>query len=137
MEDNSSFQSKSWKVGHRTVIFFLFKEGVSYHDIHVRLLTVLVGTALSKESVHLWANEFHRGRTALEDEPRSGRLATAVTDENVAVILDSANKDRRIKLHEIAETFGFNKERVGFIMPEKLGFRRVCARWVPDCLLAT
>jgi len=42
--------------------------------------------------------------------------------------------DRRMKVHEIAETIGISKERVGYILHEELNMKRLCARWVP-CLL--
>jgi hypothetical protein len=42
--------------------------------------------------------------------------------------------DRRMKLHEIAETIGISKERVGYILHEELDMKKLCTRWVP-CLL--
>jgi histone-lysine N-methyltransferase SETMAR len=42
--------------------------------------------------------------------------------------------DRRMKVHEIAETIGISKECVGYILHEELNMKRLCARWVP-CLL--
>jgi histone-lysine N-methyltransferase SETMAR len=39
--------------------------------------------------------------------------------------------DRRIKVHEIAETIGISKERVGYILHEELDMKKLCARWVP------
>ena len=42
--------------------------------------------------------------------------------------------DRWMKVHEIAETIGISKERVGFILHEELDMKKLCAQWVP-CLL--
>jgi histone-lysine N-methyltransferase SETMAR len=39
--------------------------------------------------------------------------------------------DRRIKLHEIAETLGISKERVGYILHKELDMKKLCARRVP------
>jgi hypothetical protein len=45
-------------------------------------------------------------------------------------------EDLRIKAHEIAETIGISKERVGYILHEELGTNKLCARWVPHLLTA-
>jgi histone-lysine N-methyltransferase SETMAR len=44
--------------------------------------------------------------------------------------------DRRMKLREIAETINISKERVGYILHEELGMKKLCARWVPRMLTA-
>jgi histone-lysine N-methyltransferase SETMAR len=36
-----------------------------------------------------------------------------------------------MKVREIAETIGISKERVGYILPEELDMKKLCARWVP------
>jgi hypothetical protein len=36
--------------------------------------------------------------------------------------------DRRIKVHEIAETTDFSKERVGYILHEEFDMKNLCAR---------
>jgi hypothetical protein len=44
--------------------------------------------------------------------------------------------DRRMKVHEIAETIGVSKERVGYILHEELDMKKLCARWVSRLLTA-
>ena len=44
--------------------------------------------------------------------------------------------DRRMKVREIAETTGMSKERVGYILHEKLDMKKLCARWAPRLLTA-
>jgi hypothetical protein len=39
--------------------------------------------------------------------------------------------DRWLKVRETAETGGISKERVGYILHEVLGMRKLCVRWVP------
>jgi histone-lysine N-methyltransferase SETMAR len=41
-----------------------------------------------------------------------------------------------MKVCEIAETIGISKERVGYILHEELGMKKLCARWVPRLLTA-
>ena len=45
-------------------------------------------------------------------------------------IHDLVLADRRLKVHEIAETVGISKNCVGHILHEILGMREVSARWV-------
>ena len=44
--------------------------------------------------------------------------------------------DWQMKVHEIAETIGISKERVGYILHEELDMKKLCARWVPRLLTA-
>ena len=55
-------------------------------------------------------------------------------DENVTQIHDLVLADRRLKVREIAETVGISKDRVGHILHEILGMRKLSARWVPRLL---
>jgi len=41
-----------------------------------------------------------------------------------------------MKVHEIAETIGISKERVGCVLHEELDTKRLCRRWVPYLLTA-
>jgi transposase len=42
--------------------------------------------APSYATVKWWAAEFYRGRTSLQDDPRSGRPAEAVNEENCQAV---------------------------------------------------
>jgi len=67
-------------------------------------------------------------------EPRPGAPKTATTEDNVTKIHDLVLADRRLKIREIAETVGMSKDRVGQILHEILGIRKLSARWVPRLL---
>jgi len=85
-------------------------------------------------TVKNWFNEFQRGRTSVFDEPRLGAPKTATTEDNVTKIHDLVLADRRLKIREIAETVEMSKGRVGHILHEILGMRKLSARWVPRLL---
>jgi len=53
----------------------------------------------------------------------------------VTKIHDLVLADRRLKIREIAETVGLSKDRVGYILNEILGMRKLSARWVPRLLI--
>jgi DNA-binding Xre family transcriptional regulator len=56
--------------------------------------------------------------------------------EIIEQVHDMVLDDRRMKVREIAETIGISKERVGYISPEELVMKKLCARWVPRLLTA-
>lgn len=62
----------------RAIIFFLFKKGFRGAQILRDLQEVFGDKALSKARVYCWLDRFKEGRESLEDDPRSGRPATAV-----------------------------------------------------------
>jgi len=74
--------SDSNKIRYRAVIEFLTLENVQPQQIHNRMIVVYGDQAPSYATVKRWAAEFRRGRTSLEDEPRSGRPSDAVCEEN-------------------------------------------------------
>ncbi|XP_039302537.1 uncharacterized protein LOC120357081 [Solenopsis invicta] len=88
----------------------------------------------SMATVKNWFNEFQRGRTSVFDEPRPGAPKMATTEDNVTKIHDLVLADRRLKMREIAETVSISKDRVGHILHEILGMKKLSARWVPHLL---
>jgi hypothetical protein len=89
----------------------------------------------SFSTIKKWAAKFKRGCTSLEDDPCEGHPKSA-TPEIIEQVHDIVLDDRRIKVHEIAETIGISKERVGHILHEKLDKKKLCTRWVPGLLTA-
>jgi len=79
-------------------------------------------------TVQNWFNEFQRGRTSVFDEPRPSAPKTATTEDNVTKIHDPVLADRRLKIPKIAETVGMSKDRVGHILHEILGMKKLSAR---------
>ncbi|GFO26986.1 histone-lysine N-methyltransferase SETMAR [Plakobranchus ocellatus] len=82
---------------------------------------------MSMTQVYQWCSWFKDGRTNLQDEPRSGCPNTALVDELIKV-------DRRVKLKEISLKLDIPKTNVYEIVRDKLGYRKVSARWVPKML---
>jgi len=81
-----------------------------------------------------WAAEFKHGRTNLEVDPREVCPESATPPEIIEQVHDMVLDDWWMKVCEIAETIGFSKECVGYILHEELNMKKLCARWVP-CLL--
>ncbi|XP_070851595.1 protein GVQW3-like [Drosophila suzukii] len=122
------------KEQYRSVIRFLFLEGKWRSEIKERLDAVYGDSSPSRATVKNWLNEFQRGRTSVFGEPRPGATKTVTTEDNVTKIHDLVLADCRLKIREIAETVGMSKDRVGHILHEILGMRKLSAQWVPRLL---
>ncbi|XP_039309549.1 protein GVQW3-like [Solenopsis invicta] len=122
------------KEQYRLVIRFLFLERKSRSEIKERLDAVYGDSSPLMATVKDWFNEFQRGRTSVFEEPRPGAPKMATTEDNVTKVHDLILADRRLKVREIAEIVGISKDRVGHILHEILGIRKLSARWVSRLL---
>lgn len=85
-------------------------------------------SAPGKSTVEKWFAKFKRGEMSTEDDARPKE---AVTDENIKKVHKIILDNRKVKLIEIAETLKISKERVGHIVNDYLGMRKLCSKWVP------
>ena len=100
------------KIRYRAVIEFLTLENVQPQQIHNRMIVVYGENAPSYATVKRWAAEFRRGRTSLEDDPRSGRPSDAVCEENCHAVENIVMQNRRVNVHQIADTVGISTVQV-------------------------
>ncbi|XP_071044298.1 protein GVQW3-like [Parasteatoda tepidariorum] len=92
------------------------------------------GSSAGKSTIIDWFADFKRGRTNVEDAPRSGRPKDVVNPENIIKVHKIVIENRKVKLHDIADTLNISKERVGFILHEHLFMRKLFSKWVPRVL---
>ena len=72
------------KEEQRSVIRFLWAEGVKGAEIHTHLCTQYGDNALPRRSVvYEWIEMFKNGRTSVMDAEHSGRPSTSTTDEKL------------------------------------------------------
>ena len=89
---------------------------------------------MNRKNVYKWCREFKSGRTTVHDEERSGR-PSIVTDELVQKVDEIVRDDRRLTLDEISALVPQISRTVLYdVVTETLGFRKLCARWVPKQL---
>ena len=124
----------SSKVEYRAVIRYLYLKGTTGKEIHGELADVCGSCAPSYAQVKFWVGEFKRGRTSLEDGARSGRQLDATDEEMCKKVWDLVYTDRRIQVEEIAQALGISHGRVSTILHDRLGMRKLTARWVPKSL---
>ena len=118
----------------RAVIKFLTKEGERAVNIHNRLCVVYGNAAIARSSVYEWVTKFKAGKNSLQDEPRSGRPNTAVTDATIAHVDEMIQLNRRVRVRDIASALNISTYSVETIVHEHLQYRKICARWVPRSL---
>ena len=113
------------KIWHRGVIKYLQKKGLTPKDIHADMAATLGDDASALSTVQKWATEFKRGRESLEDDPRSGRPATATTQENIDHVHHMVMDDRRLTVNQTANAVGISCEQTENIWHYELGMSKV------------
>jgi len=116
----------------RAVIEFLIKEEILLQKF-TRDFSMLMEVCMGVSSVRRWVNHFKDGNTNIQDQPRSGRPRTASTEHNKERVDEIIQDDRRVTVDTLAQTLGLGHNAVQEMI-ESLGYRKVCARWVPRLL---
>lgn len=120
----------------RGVIRFLNAQGVKACEISRQISVVYGDRVMSEGMVRKWVRMFNEGRENVHDEPRSGR-PSVVTDSLVRDINEKILENRRFTISSLSQSFSDISCSVLYeIVSERLGFRKVCARWVPKMLTA-
>ena len=63
-----------------------------------------------------------------------GRSISVLREKNVATVKTLIEEDAHYTVQEIEELSGIHSSSVLKILRERLGLRKICARWVPDLL---
>ncbi|GBP86711.1 Putative uncharacterized protein FLJ37770 [Eumeta japonica] len=106
----SAESSNLSNIEHRALIKYFVKKGKTPKEIFEDMVSVLQESAPSYMMVKKWARLFQQGRESCEDDPRTGRPVTVVTEENVRKIEKLVLADQKIKLWQIAEELQISKE---------------------------
>ena len=80
-----------------------------------------------------FASGYH-GRESIENGPRVGRPVSVLTEKNVATVKTLIEEDARYTVQEKEELSGIHSSSVLKTLRERLGLRKICARWVPHLL---
>ena len=123
--------SISSKVEYCAIIRYLYLKGKTGQEIHCELTNVYGSSAPSYAQVKFWVGVFKCGRTSLEDEARPGRPLDATDEEMCKKVRDLVYSDRGIQVEEITQALGISQSSVSTILHDRLGMRKLTARWVP------
>jgi len=119
------------KEEQRSVIHFLWAEGVPAAQIHLCMCAQYGDKVLSHRIVYEWIEIFENGCTSVTDAEHSGRPATATTTKNEERTLELIRENRRITLEEVAGRLNVSVGSAYSLIHDSLKFSKVCARWVP------
>ena len=81
-----------------------------------------------------WYAQFKRDRTNTDDAERSSRPKSAVVPENITKVYEIVFGDRKLTLHEIANTLKISKGSMFRILHESSGVRKLFPKCVPRLL---
>ena len=118
----------------RANIKFLTKLQWKPTEIIEALQNVYGDSSPSRAVVYRWIRRFKDGRGDLEDDPRGGRPSTSKNAQNIELVRNLIEEDRRITVNQIANELGISFGSTFSILTEDLGFSKLSARWVPKAL---
>ena len=119
------------KQDQRSVVRFLFSEGVKPMEIHRRMRIQCGDRCVSRTQVCEWTEKFKSGVTSVEDSPRPGPAFMAVTENNIAAVENVIRENWRVTVKEVASLLEISVGSAQHIIHDELKFRKVCARCVP------
>lgn len=118
----------------RSVIRFLTLRNESAASIYRQLVETYGCEVMSRQNVTKWVRLFKDGRIDTHDEERCGR-PSVISDELLQQVEEKVRDDRRVTLDTLSKSFPLiSRSLLGEIITEKLGYRKLCARWVPKML---
>ena len=118
----------------RSVIRFLNVKGERPAEFRKQIV-VVYGNIMNWQNVTKWCREFSEGRTDVHDEQTSGRPSW-ISDDFLREIEGEIRANRRVALIELHHLIPeVSKTTIHGAVTETLGYRELCARWVPKMLM--
>ena len=94
------------RLEQRYCITFCTKLGDSQGETIRKIQRVLGDDAMGVTQIKEWYNRFKDGRTSVESDARSGRIATSRNDELIYQVRALVMQDRLVTVRELAEEVG-------------------------------
>ena len=85
------------------MIYYDYKKRLSQQEYLESLQKTFADSCFSRATVYNWYAEFNWERDHLADEPRAGRLRSAVISEDIEVIRQLINVDSPITYQQIQD----------------------------------
>ena len=103
-------------------------------EIHRQICQVYGDNAMSDGMVRKWVRMFNEGRENVHDEARSGH-PSLVNDVLVHKVNERVRDDRHFTISDLSLHFPWISRILLYdLVSSHLGYRKVCARWVPKML---
>ena len=107
----------------RSVIRFLWSEGVSGDEIHRRLSAQYGNSVLLKRSVYEWIEKLKNVRTSVTHEERAGRPSTDTSDDNTERVRYMVVR-QRLTINEVANRLQISHGSAYEIIHNRLGLHK-------------
>ena len=117
-----------------SIVRFEHSSGFRQQKLMLICKKVYWNGALKYATVCKWVRRFNDGRESVKNGPRVGRPVSVLTEKNLATVKMLIEEDARYTVQEIEELRGIHSSSVLKILRERLGLRKICARWVPHLL---
>ena len=78
-----------------------------------------------------WIGKLKNCRTNVKHDKGAGLSSTVITEGNIERARDMLLLDKRVTIDEMAHVLQISHGSAYEMMHNKLGFHKVCARWVP------
>ena len=104
--------------------------GINAKTICEELTDPLESRASSYATVKKWAKCFRDGREDVDDDLRSGRPVSMLTDENIERVRQVIEDDRNSTYDDIMAETSLTHGTIGRIVHDSLKMRKVASRWV-------
>lgn len=115
----------------RPLVLRLVRGGKNAREIHEKLSSDYGSEAPGYSTISRWVRFVNNFESDLSRGHSSGRPPTEATDENVASIRSKIENNRKFSVRILASETGLARETVRRILTEKLGLKKLAARWVP------
>jgi len=117
-----------------SVIHFLNARNVLPSKIQHQICQVYGDNAISDGMVRKWVRMFNEGQENMHDEAQSGH-PSLVNDDLVPKVNERVRDDRRFTISDLSLHFPqISRTLLCDTGSSHLGYRKVCARWVPKML---
>ena len=118
----------------RSVIRVLNARNVLPSEIHHQICQVYGDNVMSDGMVRKLVRMFNKRREMVHDEARSGR-PSLMNDDLVRKVNEGVRDDRLFTIPDLSLHFlQFSRTLLYYIVSSCLGYRKVCAQWVPKML---
>ncbi|CAF1157535.1 unnamed protein product [Rotaria sp. Silwood1] len=104
--------------------------GIDSKTIFDELTEALGSDASHYAMVKKWTKRFREGREDVSDDPRSGRLISVLTDENIELVRQVIEDDPHSTYDDVTVETGLSCDTKERIIHDCLKMRKVTSRWV-------
>ena len=113
---------------YRFFVETMKRNGADAQSIHQHLVNAWAEEAPSLATIY---RHFAKEEPSTEDQPRSGRPRTSITNDNIEAVRNLLADDRHVTVDEISGTLSISHGSAHSILRDSLNMSHVCSVWIP------